>query len=410
MLRIDAERMRADFAELARIGSTPDDGVCRLALSMEDLEARAWFANRIEEAGLLVHDDDAGNLSGILQADDPNARTLLIGSHLDTVLNAGRFDGALGVLAGLECLRRIREAGLKLPVHVEVIDFTDDEGTWHPMFGSSCLTGRIGPSQLREGVSISSAFRAALVRAGINPEHVHRARRDPQSVAGYIELHIEQGWRLERLGVMIGVVTGIVGRSSYQITFQGQSGHAGTASMRDRRDALQGAAQFITRAHALVIEHFPDGVLNCGNLEVSPGALTIIPSEARVMFECRHAEDALLAAMEVALIELAERCATDYRLQVVNRRMGHIPSAVMSERVMCAIETACAQLAVSQMRMASYASHNAQVMSSVTPSGMLFIPSVNGLSHNPAEASNWDDVVCGTDVLLHAILDLALNG
>ena len=143
LLKINSERMHTDFEQISSIGLTPDMGICRLALSREDLEARAWFADRIEEAGFLVHDDDAGNLSGVLRCDNPHARTLLIGSHLDTVPNAGRYDGAIGVLAALECVRTIKDANIQMPVHLEFIDFTDDEGAWQPMFGSMSLTGQL---------------------------------------------------------------------------------------------------------------------------------------------------------------------------------------------------------------------------------------------------------------------------
>ena len=142
-MKINDERLKHDFETISKIGLNADQGISRAALSREDLEARAWFADQIEAAGLLIHDDDSGNLSGILRSDQLNARTLLIGSHLDTVPNAGRFDGVLGVLAGLECLRTLKEAGIKLPVNLEIIDFTDDEGTWEPMFGSLSLTGHL---------------------------------------------------------------------------------------------------------------------------------------------------------------------------------------------------------------------------------------------------------------------------
>jgi N-carbamoyl-L-amino-acid hydrolase len=374
---------------------------------MEDLEARAWFANRIEEAGLFVHDDDAGNLSGILHAADPDARTLIVGSHLDTVLNAGRFDGAVGILAGLEVLRTVQDAGLNLPLHLEVLDFTDDEGTWHPMFGSRCLTGQIKPDYLREANGHASAFRAALIRAGINPEHVARARRDPATVAGYIELHVEQGGRLEQMDLDIGVVTGIVGRSAYKMTFRGQAGHAGTASMYGRRDALQAAARFVSWAHEMVIEEFSEGMLNCSNLEVEPGMLTIIPSEARVTLECRHVDEHNLADLESALVALADDCAAACGLTVDCKRINRIEAAAMAHQITAAIEESCQHLQVAHVRLPSYASHNGQVMSAFTPSGMFFIPSVGGLSHNPAEYSHWEDVVTGTNVLLHAVLNLA---
>ncbi len=408
-LKISSERLQADFEEISKIGLTENGGISRPALSREDLEARAWFADQIEEAGLLIHDDDAGNLSGILRSDNRSARTVLIGSHLDTVPNAGRFDGVLGVLAGLECLRTIREAQVKLPVHLEVMDFTDDEGTWEPMFGSMSLTGRLPKDVLNSADPTKSAFRAALRRAGINPDDVRRAARDPKTVAGYIEMHVEQGSRLERSRTDIGVVTAIVGRTSYHITFLGQAGHSGTASMRERRDALQGACQFVIRAHELVRDTFLDGALNCGDLEVRHGSLTIIPNDVCVTVEFRHPNEARLVQMEEALLALAQECGQQYRLDVKSTLNMRIPAAMMSFKVVECIEKACTLNGVSHQRLASYASHNAQVMSMFTPSGLIFIPSVDGVSHHPSENSRWEDVVRGTNVLLTSILGLALS-
>jgi len=229
-------------------------------------------------------------------------------------------------------------------------------------------------------------------------------------VLGYIEMHIEQGWRLERGQIEIGVVTGIVARMSYSLTFHGQATHAGTASMRERHDALQGAARFITRAHELVREHYPEGALNCTGLEVRPGTLTTVPGEARLLVEWRHTSQALLDEMERGLLALAQECAAAANVTVETRRLAHIPAAQMSPVVIDAIERACKIVGVTHTRMASYASHNAQVMSAFTPTGMLFIPSLNGISHNPDEFSRWEDVVKGTNVLLHAIIELASNG
>jgi beta-ureidopropionase / N-carbamoyl-L-amino-acid hydrolase len=409
-LRINSERLRDDFEELSQIGATPDGGICRLALSLEDLEARAWFANRIEEAGFLIHDDDTGNLSGVLPSDNRDAKTLLMGSHLDTVLNGGRYDGAIGLLAALECLRTIKESGVDLPVHLEVIDFTDDEGAWQPMLGSKGLTGLLAPENLKDSRGDHAAFRAALTRAGLNIQDVFKAKRDPNSILAYLEMHIEQNVRLENMGIDIGVVTNIVGRTAFYITYEGQARHSGTTSMRERQDALQGAALFVTRAHEMVRTHYTEGVLNCGNIEVKPGALSIVPSEARLTVECRHVNPDLLNHIEQSLSELAQECADYCRLGVHIQRIDHMPAASMAMPVIHAIEVACTTVGVTHHRIPSYASHNAQILSRITPSGMLFIPSVNGVSHNPSEYSHWEDVVNGANTLLHAALHLALNG
>lgn len=408
-LRINSDRLRADFDALAQIGATPDGGINRLALSPEDLRARAWLADRIEEAGLLVRDDDAGNLSGVLLSDSRNAKTLLIGSHLDSVPNGGRYDGSVGVLAGLECLRILHENHIRLPLHLEVIDFTDDEGCWKSLFGSRALTGALRIEDISDVKGDNGPFRAALARAGIDPREVFRARRDPQKIAGYLELHIEHGQRLERAGVNIGVVTGIVARSTYLITFHGQSGHSGTTDMYKRRDALRGAALFIVRTHDMIRERYGDGIFNCGNVEVKPGAFNIIPSEARLTVECRHLNEKLMSEMETAILGIARECAASYSLTVDTEKIASMPASTMDAGFIEAIEQSCERLGLSHMRLASYAGHAAQFLGHFTRSGMIFIPSVGGIGHHPAEYTEWDDVVRGANVLLHTILAIALH-
>jgi beta-ureidopropionase / N-carbamoyl-L-amino-acid hydrolase len=408
-LRVNADRLRSNFDDLSEIGATISGGVNRLALSNEDLQARAWFASQIDEAGLLVHDDEAGNLSGILYCSNPTAKRLLIGSHLDSVPNGGKYDGAIGVLSALECLRVVKEAELDLPVHLEAINFTDEEGCWQGLFGSKALTGRLAPFTSSEKESSErAAFRAALYRAGIRPADVHRAKRNPHTIAGYLELHIEQGARLYKSNIEIGVVTGIVGRTTYQITFYGEASHSGTTDPEDRRDALQAASAFITEAHKTL--NTGDGIFNCGNIKVVPGAFNVIPERASLIVECRHPDERKLSQMEGAMIRLAQECALHHRLTVSARHVIHMPAAKMSEWAMESVERACQLLQVpSCTRLVSYAGHDAQMMSNITPSGMVFIPSYKGISHNPKEYSEWEHVVQGANVLLQAVLHMAMT-
>ena len=409
-LYINSARLRDDFDRLAQIGATVGGGISRLALSNEDLQARAWFASQLEDVGFEVYDDDAGNLSGILRSERPASRTLLVGSHLDTVPNGGRFDGSVGVLAALECLRTIAEAGIKLPVHLEVIDFTDEEGCWQSLLGSQGLTGRLQPTHINDKVEDHAAFRAALIRAGIHPNDIFSARRDAESLVGFVELHIEQGSRLDRAGVDIGLVTAIVGRTTCEITFLGEAGHSGTTDRDERKDALLGAARFISQAHEMVRRHYDEGVFNCGNVRVHPGAFNIIPSKVCLTMEFRHPDESQMVAMEQALIALSEDCAEKHGLKVQARQIVHMPAATMSTPMLQAAERACQSLGVSYMRTIGYAGHDVQIMSSFTPSAMIFIPSVDGVSHNPREYSHWEQVEKGANVLLHTLLNIALSG
>ena len=406
-LRVDGDRMHADFLQLGEIGATPEGGVSRVALSPEDLTARAWFADRIEEAGLTVSDDDAGNLSGILASRHPGAKTLLIGSHLDTVPNGGRYDGSVGLVAALECLRTLHEANVDLPVHLEAINFTDDEGNWRSMFGCRALAGVLTADDLTDQHVDNAPFRAAMARAGIDPRAIYRARRSPGTMAGYLELHIEQSGRLDRAGTNIGAVTGIVGRTTYLLTFIGQAGHSGTTDMYRRRDALRGAALFVVRGHDMVRERYGDGIFNVGDIEVEPGAFNIIPSRARLLMECRHISEKHLSEMETALLGIARECAASNGLEVEPQHIIHIPAATMAAGVIQAIELSADALGLSHMQLFSYAGHSAQILGHIMPSGMIFIPSANGISHHPDEFTEWSDVVNGANVLLQTILSVA---
>ena len=407
-IRIDSERLRADFDALAEIGATIGGGVSRLALSNEDLAARAWFADRIEEAGLQVKDDEVGNLSGCLPAADPGAQTLMIGSHLDTVPNGGRYDGAIGVLAALECLRRIQEAGLKPRYHLEAINFTDEEGTWKSLFGSNGLIGKISAADLSDTLQDNMAFRAALYRAGILLDELHHAQRDPKSILGYLELHIEQGKRLHEQDLDIGIVARIVGRTSYNVVFYGEAAHAGTTTADERRDALQGAAAFIIAAHNIVTAGYPEGVVNCGHLAVEPDSFNVVPAEASLRIEFRHPDTATLKDMEEQLIQLARDCARRHRLTVATERVLHRAPERMSGYLFRQIETACQAEGARCAAIASYSGHNAQIMNQLVPAGMIFLPSVGGISHNPKEHTEWRHVEIGANILLRAILQLTV--
>jgi hydantoinase/carbamoylase family amidase len=406
-LRINAERLRVDLDELALIGQTDEGGVTRLAFSQDDVRARNWFANRIEDAGLFVHDDEVGNISGILVSDNPHAKTLLVGSHLDTVPNGGIYDGSLGVLAGLECLRCIKESGLSLPVHLEVISFSDQEGSWQSFFGSMGLAGLLRdlrPNDYRQSVN---ALRAALDTVGIRDSEIQMARRDPASLLAYLELHIEQGDRLDEAGLDLGLVTGVVGRTMLHITFRGESTHAATTRRERRRDALHGAADYITRAYDLLAEEFPEGIFNCGDVDVKPGQFNVIPSKAVLRVECRHPDEVTLERMEERLCQLAYECAEEHMLNATCETILHRPAVDMTQSILRTMETVCQEQGYSYQRMISLAGHDAQILSLITPTAMLFVPTVDGLSHTPHEFTHWQHIEAGANVLLQTILRLA---
>ena len=305
--------------------------------------------------------------------------------------------------------RRAGEANLRLPVNLETINLTDDEGCWKGLFGARALAGALTMDDLNDSRRDNAPFRAALSRAGIDPRLVSRARRAPDSLAGYIELHVEHGSRLERADTAIGDVTGVVGRGTYRVAFHGEAGHSGTTDMYKRRDALRGAALFIVRAHDLVRDRFSDGIFNCGSVEVKPGAFNIIPSDTYLTIEIRHVNAELMQAMETALLSVAQECAASYALTVDMRQISQMPAATMAAGLIQTIEQSADALGFSHMRMISYAGHSSQVISPITPSGMIFVPSVGGIGHHPSEFTPWEDVVDGANVLLHTVLTWAVR-
>src|SRR3954471_11847101 len=227
-IRVDADRLRADFDALAAIGATQEGGLERTTFSAAHQAARSWFLESARAAGLEAGVDSAANHSATLRSRNGQARTLLLGSHLDSVRNGGRYDGALGVVCALEVLRAVQDARLDLPVSLEAVDFTDEEGTLMGMLGSLALAGGLTSAELAAPRCGRENLTAALAGAGLSDPGVLAARRDPATLAGYLELHIEQGPVLERAGVQIGIVTGITGACSFTIVLDGESRHAGT--------------------------------------------------------------------------------------------------------------------------------------------------------------------------------------
>lgn len=406
-LTINPDRLKSDFDALSRIGATADGGVHRPSFSPAHLEARRWFRQKAVEAGLTLRMDGAGNHSAFLPCGPQEAPTLLLGSHLDSVPNGGRFDGVLGVVAALEALRAVKEAGLRLPVDLEAIDFTDEEGTLVGLLGSRALAGSLTAQELQTPRGGRQALLDGLRRAGLSEEGVLRAARAPGSLAGYLELHIEQGPRLAEEGAKIGVVTGIVGITSYRLAFLGRADHAGTTPMKGRLDASLGASAFILAAHQLALERFPDCTANVGALSFSPGAYNIVPERAELALEFRASHTAVLERLEAALLQSAHSEAGRFGLGLeVELRGRHAPAA-MHPLAREAIAHAAAELELPTRELPSGAGHDAQSLAALCPAGMLFIPSQGGASHSAREFSGWQDCLDGANVLLRAALRLA---
>jgi N-carbamoyl-L-amino-acid hydrolase len=394
----------ANLNELAQIGATPEGGVTRLAFSEADVAGRLWFEQKVKAAGLRYEMDGAGNQFGILPAFSPTKKLLLCGSHLDTVPNGGKYDGALGTLSALEVVQTIKEANLDLPYDLGVVNFTDEEGSVMSLFGSHAVAGQLTADHFTNLRSGTVDLVAGMARLGITQESALAATIDPDTLVGFVEIHIEQGVRLENAGISIGIVTSIVGIRSAWLTFGGEAAHAGAKPMADRRDAMWGATAFVQRAKALVESQFHPGVCNFGQLFVEPGAFNIVPAKVKLALEYRHGTEPQMDDMRTALFDLAQTIATEYGLTLqVEEVMGCI-SAPSDEKVVQVIEDSAEKLGLSSQRLISFAGHDTQSMAAITPSAMIFVPSVNGVSHHYAEYTKDADCVNGANVMLHTLL------
>lgn len=410
-LHLNSERFKDDFDVLARIGATGDGGVSRPCWSPAHLEAQRWWLARAAEAGLATHTDSAGNCSAILPSPISGAPTLLLGSHTDSVPNGGRFDGALGVLAALEVARTIKESGIRLPVHLEVIDFVDEEGTLGGLLGSKALAGTLTAEELRTPRGGRAALEAGLARAGVTEAGLLAARRDSAGLAGYLELHIEQGPNLARRGIPIGIVQGIVGIRSFRLTYHGQANHAGTTPMDQRADAALGAAAFVLTAREMVLRDFSREdapcTVNVGQMRFEPGAFNVIPGAAELALEFRAPEAGQLNRLEEMLLSLADVVARQFGLKLTVESVGGCEPTPLSAQAQAACAAAATSLALAHTALYSGAGHDAMSLAPLTSAGMIFIPSRDGISHSPREYSEWDDCVNGANVLLRAALNLA---
>jgi N-carbamoyl-L-amino-acid hydrolase len=434
-LRVNADRMLTSFNQLALVGATAEGGVHRPTFHEAHLAARQWFREEVQRSGLEFRTDGAGNHSAFLPviaspsgakqspprhgetlapgasagvaSQQPLATTLLIGSHLDSVPNGGRFDGALGVIAALEVLRTVKESSIKWKVNLEAIDFTDEEGTLVGLLGSAALTGHLTPEMLQSPRGGRENLVEGMQRAGLSDESMLSAARPRDSLAGYLELHIEQGKRLERAGIDIGIVSAIVGIWSYRLSFIGRADHAGTTTMDDRLDASLASSAFTLGARELVVKDFPDCVANVGKMEFAPGAFNIVPERVVVSLEFRSPDEEEFKRLDVALLELAGREALRFGLELRVEFLGKHSPSLMSDTVQRAYAAACDDLGLTHVALTSGAGHDGQSFADVCPVGMIFVPSVAGASHSPREFTKWEDCVNGANVLLQAALKLS---
>jgi N-carbamoyl-L-amino-acid hydrolase len=403
-LRVNGDRLNQRFVELARFGKNAEGGMDRVAFSDADIESRPSLKRSMEAAGLEVRVDEAGNIFGRRQGSRPDLPPIVFGSHTDSVPNGGMYDGPVGSLCAIEVAHVLDENKITTRHPLEVVIFTDEEGG---LAGSKALIGKLSAGALQQVSHSGKTIGEGITALGGNPALLDNFVRSQGDVAAYIEVHIEQGRILDSEKIDIGVVEGIVGISWWDVTIEGSANHAGTTPMNLRQDALLAAAELVIAVNRVVNSVPGSQVGTVGKIRAEPGAPNVIPGKVVMSLELRDLSeakvDALFKSIENEATAIAEKTGTTISFSPIET--SAIP-ALTDPRVREAIARSAHKLELSYKLMPSGAGHDAQSMAQICPIGMIFIPSVDGISHSPKEHSRPGDIENGANVLLHTILEI----
>ncbi|SES35118.1 N-carbamoyl-L-amino-acid hydrolase [Lentzea xinjiangensis] len=404
---IDGSRLLGRIEALARVGADPRGGITRPAFSDADRAAVRLVSEWAREGGLTASVDAAGNLllRGPVRGGKP---VLMIGSHLDTVVNGGRLDGAYGVLAALEALQSVVDQGLDCRHELVVAGFANEEGSSfpQPFWGSMAIAGRAGQFGPEPVDYLGNPLRAALARSGGDLDGVARAAWPLGSIAAYLELHVEQGPVLEQAGLPIGIVDGIVGRTVLSVDLIGRAGHAGTTPMAGRHDALVAAAAVVLGVRELAATRDLCQVSTTGRIEVEPNSTNVVPGVARLTAEVRDLDRTRLAVVERELRSAIHASAAAAGVRAEIRVAMRQDPVITDDRLRAACVAAAESLGHDHAVVSSGAGHDAQVIAGIAPIGMIFVPSRGGVSHVPEEDTAPADLVAGAEVLFRAAVSL----
>jgi N-carbamoyl-L-amino-acid hydrolase len=403
-LRVDGQRLWNSLMEMAKIGATPKGGVCRLALTDLDRQSRDLFVAWCEQAGCQVSADPVGNIFARRPGRNNGLPPVVTGSHLDSQPTGGKFDGAYGVLAGLEVLRALNDGAVETEAPVEVVVWTNEEGSrFAPaMMGSGVYTGLFSLEDTYAVTDVDGdSFGAALERIG------YKGDRQVQPVGAYFEAHIEQGPILEEEQRTIGVVTGAQGQRWYEITLTGMEAHAGPTPMARRRDALVGAARLVGAVNRIGHDFQPHACATVGMMQVHPNSRNVIPGRVFVTVDFRHPDDARLAAMDATLRGEAAAIAEEGKLDLDLKQILDFSATPFDPGCIAAVRAGAERFGYSHRDIISGAGHDAVYIAKVAPAGMIFVPCEDGISHNEIENATLEDLAAGCQVLLHAVLEKA---
>lgn len=408
-MNINSERLWKQILELGQIGKNTHGGVTRLSFTDEEKQAKEYVAKLMKDAGLKVYQDSIGNLFGRFEGRDPLLPVVLVGSHLDSVINGGVFDGPAGVLTAIEALKTLKEQGITTAHPIEVVAFTDEEGARFNtgMFGSKAFCGKLSVEEIYEIKDQQQITLAdAMKQFGYDPDQVGQARRDPASIKAYLELHIEQGKVLESAGLPVGVVSGIAGPLWMQVTLTGEAGHAGTTPMNLRKDPLVAAAVII-QALEEIAKKQPYTVGTVGKLLVEPGGTNIIPGTVKFTMDIRDTSIAARNEVEQEIMQVIESVCGERGIRHAVEVLHRIPPVSSSPVIMEMIQQSCHEANLATLSIISGAGHDAMILADITDVGMIFVKSKDGISHNPKEWTEPEDLAYGAEVLFHTIQKLA---
>ncbi|WP_433667751.1 allantoate amidohydrolase [Klebsiella michiganensis] len=388
-----AARVMARADELAAISETPD-ALTRVYLSPQHLEANQRAARWMTQAGMTVWQDSVGNICGRYEGEQEGAPAILLGSHLDTVRNAGRYDGMLGVLAAIEVVHGLHQQERRLKQAIEIVGFCDEEGTRFgiTLLGSRGITGTWPESWLAQTDADGVSVAQAMVLAGLDPARIHLAARRPEEIAAYLELHIEQGPCLEQEGLALGVVEAINGARRLNCRFTGEAGHAGTVPMSHRKDALAAAAEWMVRVETLTREQGGNRVATVGTLRCAPGAVNVIPGDVTLTLDIRGPHDQPLDGLLDTLLNEAQAIASRRQLRFSAEEFYRIAATACDSGLQQVLSEAVQAVQGRSLTLPSGAGHDAIAIAERWPSAMLFVRCKGGISHHPAESVTADDV------------------
>ncbi|MDR7237636.1 Zn-dependent hydrolase [Neobacillus drentensis] len=401
MIKCNANRLQKLIDLFSLFGKTDNNGVTRLSLSAEDIAARKKFQTLCEEIGMTVTYDDMGTMYATLPGKQ-NLPPIVIGSHLDSVVKGGRFDGVLGVLTALETVYTIKEEKIELDNPITIVNFTNEEGArFEPsLMASGVLSGKFDKAKMisstdKNGIS----FAQALNESGFEGSEENRLKE----ASAYIELHIEQGPVLERRNLDIGVVVGVLGMVCYEISVYGESNHAGTTPINMRKDPMFTTANMIADMQKQLQRLDPDLVYTIGRINAYPNIHTVIPSEVSFTLEARHQDPEVIAEVS----RIVERLPKNSNgCSIKSTLLWDRDTVDFNEEVINALEYTCKELGYKENRMYSGAGHDAQFIASYIPTAMIFVPSINGYSHREDELTSYEDCAKGANVLLNTVLTI----